>query len=366
MTVEIDIAIIGAGIVGLMLAKKLQAKFPKLSIVIFEKNQFTGEESSSRNSGVIHSGIYYETDSFKHQLCVEGNREWEELALKLAIPFNRCGKFIIATTENESQALEQLKTQGEKNGIRNLRHISTAERRTLDALVNIDDAIFLPTTGILDAAKAVKSLTDFLFTKNIPILLKHKIERVEFDPSKFTLYFKHEKISSSILINACGLNSIELRKKLGLFDFESHYIKGNYLSTNQPLFTKSLLYPLPPANLPGLGVHSSFDFLGKVKFGPNTEEITEIDYRVTANLKEQMWPAINQLFKNIDPSKLYGDYSGIRAKIKKVNEQQLYSDFLLQSEKEHKIKNYYEFCGIDSPGLTAAPAIANWMVKQLC
>lgn len=366
MTTDIDVAIVGAGIVGLMLAKKLYEAKPNLSIALFEKNLFVGEESSSRNSGVIHSGIYYETGSFKHLLSLEGNNEWEEIAKQLAIPFNRCGKYIVATTPNERDELELLKQQGEHNRVKDIRNISSPERKELNSIINIFDAIYLPTTGIIDVSIALKNLERWLFNKNIPILLNQTVEQIEPDAGEFNLYFKQQKIQAAIVVNACGLKAIEFRKKLGLLDFEADFIKGNYLSTNQKLFTKSLIYPIPHKDLHGLGVHSSFDFNGKLKFGPNTETISTIDYAVQNNLKELMWPQIEKLFKKVAYDKLYADYAGIRSKIKRTNETKLYPDFLLQSEKEHKIKNYYEFCGIDSPGLTASPGLANWMIKKLC
>jgi len=198
----------------------------------------------------------------------------------------------------------------------------------------------------------IKKFQDYLFQKDVPLLLGQKVENLNRD-LEFTVGEDHFK--AEVLINCGGLKGVELRSQLGLADLENNWVKGRYLKLNKKYYNDSLIYPLPEAGLKGLGVHTSFDLDGIVRFGPDTFDISEIDYKVEDDALEAMWQAIQKTFKGIEKTDLSLDYAGIRAKIKGND------DFLIQSP----ISGYIECLGIESPGLTASPAIAQHVVNQI-
>ncbi len=357
---HIDIAIIGGGIVGLQLARLIEKNFSNERFVIFEKNHFLGEESSSRNSGVLHAGLYYPTGSLKHKLCIQGLQEWPKIAQELSIPINNCGKYLVATTQNEVDALIKLYNNAKGNGVKNLEWID--DPRDLSLPVNsIQKCFFSSSTSIIDQSKAISSLKNDLYKKNVMVSIHDKVQNITYKNKKFIIESDREKITSNILVNSAGLGAIKLREQLGLKNIELYPIKGNYLKYTKTYYNSHLIYPIPPAHAQGLGVHTSFDTEGNVKFGPNTEEISEIDYNINKNLVENMWPSINKVFKNVEKEFLQLDYCGIRSKI--ILNKKLYPDFLIESYES--IPGYIEALGIESPGFTASPAIAKTILKMV-
>lgn len=351
---KIDYAIVGGGIIGLSLAKNLIAKQPQSSLVIFEKEKYLGDHTSGRNSGVLHSAIYYDQGSLKHRLCLEGNFLWEDWAKELNIPVKFCGKFIIAQSSQHQAELEIVFNQAKLNSVPGIRRATKTEITSLDQHLHLVDAIYSPRSGIIDLPLAMSNLRYFLETKDVVTMLSTKIHTVTRDSTNdgFFLYYGEEKIWAQNLINAGGLFGIDLRKQLDLFELENYWVKGNYLKTTQKKICDYLIYPTPEKNLKGLGVHLTLDTQEQMKFGPNTEDVSAIDYAVNESVLEQMIPQIKAIFKTVDTSKLTLDYAGIRPKIKLNGG--LYKDFWIKNP----IKNYYEFLGIESPGATAAPAIS--------
>lgn len=346
---KIDVGIIGAGIVGLNIAKNLIDKNHNLTIFLFEKEQYLGEHTSGRNSGVLHAGIYYETRSLKHKLCIEGNIKWRELARKLNIPINICGKFIVAKN-GQDEELEKIYTKAKSNNVKNIRYASVDEIKNLQNNLNITNAIFSPDTGIIDVSIALKNLKHYLETKNVHVLFKHEVTEIHKDSQNngFILNTGGENIWCQKLYNCAGLFGVDLRKKLGLFELENYYVKGNYLKTNQKSMFENLIYPIPEKNLKGLGVHLTLDMQNQMKFGPNTEDIQDINYNINEIVFNDMKVSIGNLFKTINLNQLYVDYSGIRPKIK--HNREIYIDFWIKSPHP----NYIEYLGIESPGLTAS------------
>ncbi len=365
--VEIDNIIIGGGICGLLLARELQAKYPHEETCILETELYPGEHSSSRNSGVLHAGIYYPTGSLKHQLCVEGNMLWSALSKELEIQINHCGKYVIAASANEMERLEKLYRQAISNKVPGIRKLNADEIKALSAHVHIEDGFLSESTAVIDLSGAIKALEKDLFKKNIPLMLGHQVTEISRSENGFILTAKTKEESFEIrcnkLFNMAGLQAVELRKKLGLNDLELKMVKGNYLKASQNIYKEKLIYPVPEEGLKGLGVHTSFDLEGVVRFGPNTEDISTVDYKTDSKLTQKMYAEIKKIFKGIDPEKLSPDYSGIRPKI--IENGELYQDFWIKSPQDLGIEGYFEACGIESPGFTAAPAIAKKIIKLL-
>ncbi|MBF0297234.1 MAG: FAD-dependent oxidoreductase [Oligoflexia bacterium] len=373
---QVKTVIIGAGIIGTSIAKSLidnkdnnndNNNDNDIDLAIFEQENFIGHHTSSRNSGVIHAGLYYEKDSLKHRLCIEGNHLWDQWTHELNVPLNRCGKFIIASTEEEAIRFDNLFLKAKNNGT-DVRLATAKEIKELQEYVIVKKAFFSPNTAIIETSTLLKSIADFLYKKNIALMLKNKVlkivrldiesQRDKNHNNRFYVETERESFYCRNLINAAGCFAVDLRKQLALIELEKMWVKGNYLATNQQFYKKHLIYPVPPIDEKILGVHSTFDHAGILRFGPDAEDTDEINYHVYDSIIEKMWPQIKIRFKNIDYKQLHPDYCGIRPQIK--FNQKKYNDFWIKN-----FDGYIELCGIESPGLTAAPAIANYIRKLI-
>ncbi|MDC1174724.1 FAD-dependent oxidoreductase [Bacteriovoracaceae bacterium] len=355
---HIPTVICGGGILGLLTAKELSEKCSSDDFALFEKSSYLGEGNTSRNSGVLHSGIYYETGSLKHKLCLEGNRMWKELAEELNIPINHCGKFIVATSEDELELLNELKEKAKKNEVK-IEAIQNEKIEELKEFIHFRDGFFIPSTAVLDISSAIKILEDYLFKKNISVIKNDEILSVE---KKGNLFILNTSLSGPIscdrFINVTGTDAIKIRKMLAKNDLNHYFVKGNYVKLNRSYYNQHLIYPIPQKNLKGLGVHTSFAADGIIRFGPDTEDVVEVDFRVDHSIVDKMYPEIIKIFKNISLDDLSPDYAGVRPKI--IHNGKLHSDFWIQNDGM-----YFECCGIESPGLTAAPAIAKTLTQNL-
>lgn len=357
---DLKIAIIGAGIVGLQIARELIER-GETDFAIFEKNIYPGEHSSSRNSGVLHAGIYYPKDSLKQKLCLEGNKLWSDVASKYEIPLERSGKFIVSTSPEEDQELESFYNFVLEKEVPGIRWATPIELKEISQFVKVSKAFFSETTGIVSVSEAIKAFQNFIFKNNIPLLLDQGVEAITKTTSGFHLMVGDDQISADFVINCAGLEAVNLRKLLGLNEFENYWVKGRYLKLNKPYYTDSLIYPIPKKNLKGLGVHTSFEFDKIVRFGPDTEDVSTIDYSTDEEVIEEMYPEIMKVFKGIKKEDLSVDYAGIRSKIKSTSNGDFSPDFILDSP----IPGYIECLGIESPGLTASPAIAKHVVSKI-
>ncbi len=360
-SVNVDHCIIGGGVVGLFTAYFLQEKFPKDTICLLEKNVFLGEGSTSRNSGVLHSGIYYPKNSLKHLLCIEGLSFWKSCELFDEESIKTTGKYIFAMNSTEQDRLDSLREKGINNGVEGLRFASKVERKEISQYVNCSSALFSPSSGLVNVPLILKKLENHLDSKGVMIMKSHGDFSLRKSKSGFTVEYPDYDIEVSNLFNCAGLSAVEIRKKLNLNELSDYYVKGSYLSTTQKISHPTLLYPIPPLEMKGLGVHSTMNWDGTIKFGPNTRDVEEVNYSLEEEDLESMKESVMQMFKGIERSKLYPDYSGIRAKVKKDNN--LWTDFWIRSGKEFNMPGYFEACGIESPGLTASPAIGRKMAS---
>ncbi|MBF0316267.1 MAG: NAD(P)/FAD-dependent oxidoreductase [Oligoflexia bacterium] len=352
---HLPVVIIGAGVTGLAIAREVALK-TNYEMVLFEKERFVGHHTSSRNSGVIHAGLYYERGGLKHKFCIEGNRLWDEFAHTLDVPLKRCGKFIIASNDEELSRIDVLFAKAQGNGAR-VRFANEAELRELREYAIVKRAFLSLDTAIVDTSSLLCSLADDLYKRGVPIMLSHEVHNIRQEGELFIIKAAAEEISSNILINAGGPFAVSIRKMLGLHDLESIWVKGNYLKTRTPFYRKHLIYPVPPRDDKILGVHSTFDFQGDLRFGPDAEDINldqqSFSYEVSPATKERMWPHIAMRFPTISYEELALDYAGIRPRIGHNGSK--YNDFWIKSQT---VANYIELCGVESPGLTSAPAIA--------
>lgn len=358
--IEIDATIIGGGIIGLLTAYELKKKFPSWEIALLERAPFLGDHSTGRNSGVLHAGLYYPTNSNKHLLCTEGIQLWKQnLCPQLGIDFKEYGKVLFAKNENEISGLEDLWSKAHLNGVLGLTWLSENKLKDVNQFVGAKTAFLSPQTGILDVTGALKKIANAFESLGGMISKSCEVTHLE-KSNKFKTTTNLFEISSDIVINAAGFSGPALREKIGLNGLRSSLVKGNYISTSQKIEHPHLFYPVPPKDLKGLGVHSTLDMDGKIKFGPNTEDISVVDYSDTQIALKSMTPEIMKTFKGIDETKLYWDYAGIRSKLINTETGKLESDFWIKSP----IPGYIECLGIESPGLTSAPAIVKKIIKE--
>ncbi|MDH4468316.1 MAG: FAD-dependent oxidoreductase [Bacteriovoracaceae bacterium] len=359
---EIDFAIVGGGIIGLWISYYLLKKYPSSAVVVFEAGQFLGEHTTTRNSEVLHSGIYYQNQSLKHIHCLEGNQLWREYVHSKNMDFLDCGKIIVAT-KGQEEKLNKIFENGLANKVQKIEFLSEKKISEYKEILNLDYAIHVGPAGVLNVGEALRHLQFDIEAMGGIILKNTFVKFVEKNDGPFILKANDDNIKTPVLINAAGLFAVEFRKTLGLMDIENFFVKGSYLKLNKKLPLQQLVYPIPPESGLGLGVHLTLDTSGAQKFGPNTEIVNDIIYNINENLIFEMKDAINMIFKNIDVSHLQLAYSGIRPKIKKNGV--LVTDFTINGEPVHGIGGYLELLGMESPGLTASPSLAKFVVNKM-
>ena len=361
----IDVIVIGGGVIGLSIAREL-SRSGKETIVL-EKNERAGDVTSSRNSGVIHAGIYYPENFLKTKLCVEGNRLIYEYAKEKKINYKKYGKYIIASNENEISNLEAILNQGKKNNV----EIGIVENeRVLEnnpGLVFLR-AIYSPTSGVIDVSEYVTALEGDIQHFGGLISLRTSFLAAEKKKDKFIVSCSAEDeftIESKYLINCSGLNNEETLANIRHFPkdkiYRNYFAKGHYYKYSGKSPFSYLIYPVSGKH--SLGIHVGFDLAGGMRFGPDIEFVSNIDYAFDDSLKDKFVNSITKYWPEVNPDKLHPDYAGIRPKITKPNE--VMKDFSIQTMDDHGIKNFFNLQGIESPGLTSSLAIGRFITNLL-
>jgi L-2-hydroxyglutarate oxidase LhgO len=361
----IDALVIGAGVVGLAVGRALAQAGHETIIV--ERHRRIGEEASSRNSCVIHSGIYYPKDSLKARLCVAGRRQMYDYCAAKGVAHRRCGKLIVAE-ESQLASLEALHRKGLGNGVEDLRWLESAEVAALEPAVRCAAALFSPSTGILDVHELMNALLgDFEAAGGI-LVLDSSVERLRPGTDGIEVEIASEGQTSAVIArnvcNSAGLSAVEVAHRVEGLRNElipvARYAKGNYFScTGRPF--SHLVYPLP--NDAGLGVHATIDLAGNVTFGPDVEWVEEIDYAVDPGRAAEFYAAIREYWPELPDGRLQPSYSGIRAKI--VGPGEPAADFMIVGPEEHGISGLVSLFGIESPGLSAALALGDHVRSRL-
>lgn len=361
----VDTLIVGAGVVGLAIAAQLSKNLS--NVLIIDKNTAFGEETSSRNSEVIHAGIYYPENTLKSKLCVEGKELLYQYCMNRNIPFSRIGKLIVATDNEQDSLLSDILCKAKANHVLDLKILSRRKTLNIEPQVNATSALYSPSTGIIDSHSFMQSLlaeteaNGALFSPltelmNVEVIKNGFIVKVSCEGEAFTFQCRN-------LINSGGLHADKVARCIRSLPEEFipkvNFCRGHYFSYSGVSPFKHLVYPVPSEN--GLGIHATLDMSGQLKFGPDTEFINEIDYTVPELLKGQFVRSIKNYFPLIDGSKLQPAYAGIRPKLNKNQ----FNDFIIQDETQHGIKGLINLFGIESPGLTASLAIANLVNKAL-
>jgi L-2-hydroxyglutarate oxidase LhgO len=356
---DIDAIVIGAGVIGLATARELA--MAGLSVILLEGNDAIGTGTSSRNSEVIHAGLYYPQGSLKAKFCVEGRHRLYDYCESHGVAHRRCGKLIVATSEDEVAVLEGLKAKGLANGCDDLRMISGEEAKQLEPALSCVAALVSPSTGIIDSHSYMLALRGDAEDHGAAIALLTPFERAEVNGTGFTVFVggaEPMSLTCRMLINTGGLQASDIARRIvGLSPQhvpDTRYAKGNYfMLTGRAPFSR-LIYPAPHAH--GLGVHLTLDMGGQARFGPDVEWVETIDYAVDPSRSEGFADAVRRYWPDMPDDALVPGYSGIRPKI--GDPAAPAADFRIDGPATHGMPGLVNLFGIESPGLTSSLAIA--------
>ncbi len=355
-----DLTIIGAGVVGLAVAEALSHRHKK--ILVLEKNDGYGQETSSRNSEVIHAGIYYPTGSLKAQLCLEGNRRLYDICRERNIPHWRIGKLIVATDPGEADTLREKKSQAEANGVEDLSFLSQREIAALEPEVRAVEALFSPSTGIVDSHGLMRSFYVAACANGATVAFRSEASAVHYNGRAYDIETNggEFRFETKILINSAGLGSDEIAVMAGIdidrAGYRLKYCKGSYFAASPSPKLNHLVYPVPTKNNEGLGVHATLDLGGRVRFGPDVEYVPQPDYGLDETKLDPFCNAIQAYLPGVRREDLHPDMAGIRPKLQGPGEP--VRDFVIQDETERGLPGLINLIGIESPGLTSCLAIA--------
>lgn len=368
-----DFFIIGGGVVGLAIAAELAARFHERSIVLFERHQKFGRETSSRNSEVLHAGIYYSEGSLKAGLCVKGIRLLYDFCSKLDVPHKRSGKLIVADTEEEILSLESLMVRGRENGVGDLQFLDSAQISELEPNIQATAAIFSPSTGIVDSHQLMSRL-EWLAGKGGAIMA-YQHEVIEIDPAgnRHVVFYRgpngsQGSIQSTWLINSAGLSADHIASLLGIDIDAAGYrlcpCKGEYFSIpySKSKLISRLIYPPPFKDMRGLGVHLTKTLDGGAKLGPNAFYVEDLDYNIDSQHADCFYNSLKGYMPFLEKNDLQPDMAGIRPKLQPPNSP--VRDFVICHETKRGLDRVINLIGIESPGLTCCLSLAG-MVADL-
>ncbi len=366
-----DITIIGAGVVGLAVASELAQSTIDKSILVLEKAHSFGQETSSRNSEVIHGGMYYPQNTLKASLCVKGRRLLYEICEKNNIPCKKIGKLIIAVENEELAALDSLRAQGELNGVDGLRLVSAFELKKMEPNLLGIAALVSEETGIIDSHRLMEYFLQSTQRKDVLVTYSAEVSAIAKMNYGYNIAVKNNdeimEIESTVVINCAGLDSDTVAELAGINlkenKYELRYCKGEYfrVNSNRAKLLNRLAYPVPKSQSAGLGVHATLDLNGGLRLGPDDEYLNsrEKDYSVDESKKSDFYLAAKKFMPFIVEQDLYADTAGIRPKLQE--EAGKFRDFVIKEESDKGFPVFINLIGMESPGLTASAAIAKYV-----
>jgi L-2-hydroxyglutarate oxidase LhgO len=366
----VDTIIIGAGVIGLACARALAQLGQE--VLILEAESTIGSGISSRNSEVIHAGIYYPVGSNKAKLCLKGKELLYEFCQSHGVAHKRLGKLIVAVNDSEIAELAKIKAKAIANGVLDLAELDQQQLRQLEPELNAVAGLFSPSTGIIDSHQYMLSLLGDAEQHSAMLILNSMVTSGYLDVDGIVLRIQQNSannnavnnnddlyIKAKRVVNAAGLQANQILSTIEGFPTahapKLYYCKGNYFTLNTPSPFRHLIYPVP--NNAGLGVHLTLDLMNRAKFGPDTEWIDAPNFDVNLARLAEFYQVIRAYWPNLMDDSLSPGYTGIRPKLVS-NSSSLPADFCIQTEAEHGVAGLVNLLGIESPGLTASLAIA--------
>lgn len=349
---KVECVVVGAGVVGLAIARRLAEAGRE--VIVLEAADAIGTVTSSRNSEVIHAGIYYPAGSLMARLCVAGKQALYDYCRDRGIPHRNSGKLIVATRPEEIAKLASIKAHAEANGVADLKQLSGTEARALEPALACEAALLSPSTGIVDSHSYMLSLRGEAEAAGAAFAFLAPLERGRVTADGFELDVGGEApmtLACDMLINSAGLSATAIARMLDGMPLDlippAYLAKGCYFSCNAKAPFSRLIYPVPEPG--GLGVHLTLDLAGQARFGPDVEWVDHIDYTVDPARGERFYPAIRRYWPSLPDGALMPSYSGMRPKI--VPPAVAVQDFMIQGAQTHGVPGLINLFGIESPGL---------------
>jgi L-2-hydroxyglutarate oxidase LhgO len=366
MIETVDCVVVGAGAVGLAVARALALQGSE--VLVLEKERWIGSETSSRNSEVIHAGIYYPKGSFKARLCVAGKQRLYAYCAERGIAHRRLGKLIVAANEAEIPVIDGVRQRAAANGVEDLEWIGSKRLGALEPALAAVGAYFSPSTGIVDSHALMLALEADLEAAGGMVVLRAPVLSGRVERDGFALEIggaEPMRLACRQLVNSAGIHAPGLARAIAGIPERSiprgYFCRGVYFTLAGRSPFRHLIYPVPEAA--GLGVHLTLDLAGQARFGPDVEWIDGIDYTVDPRRGERFYAAIRRYWPGLKDGALQPGYAGIRPKISGPDEPA--ADFRLQGPTEHGVPGLVNLYGIESPGLTASLALADEVAALL-
>ena len=362
MADRVECVVIGAGVVGLAVARALA--LAGREVLLLEAESHAGTITSSRNSGVIHAGLYYAPGSFKARFCVAGNRALYRYCGERGVDHQNCGKLIIANGADEEQVLHELLERARINGVEGVRLLSATEAHALEPEVRCTAALHCPTSGIVDQHPYMLALQGDMENAGGTLVCECPVAGVSRLVDGFRIRTggtDATEIDARFVVNSAGLGAVELLRHIESYPADRiprmHLGRGNYFTVAARSPFHHLIYPVPHAA--GLGIHATLDLGRRVRFGPDVEWIDRIDYAVNLSRAPVFYEAIRRYWPKLADGALLPDYTGIRPKLQGPGEPPV--DFRIETAVDHGIVGLVNLLGIDSPGLTSSLAIGDYV-----
>lgn len=361
---DVDVTVIGAGVIGLAVARALAAQGRE--VLILEAAESFGTEASSRNSEVIHAGIYYSVGSLKARLCVAGRDLLYDFCERYGIPHRRCGKLIVATSEAQLPELQRIQNAARGNGVF-LELLNRSQALTLEPQLSCEGALYSPMTGIIDSHAYMLALLGQAENRGATLVTGSRVTRMHLNPNGVLVAINNEEPSLRVrtVINSAGLRAPEVARLIEGFPAEHiptpYFAKGSYFTLSGRAPFGRLVYPIPEPG--GLGIHLTLDLAGRARFGPDVQWIEQCEYHVEPQRAQRFYAAIRAYWPGLADGALQPGYAGIRPKI--AGPEQAACDFRVDGPWAHGVPEVINLFGIESPGLTASLALAEHVVSLI-
>jgi L-2-hydroxyglutarate oxidase LhgO len=364
VTERIDALVVGAGVIGLAIARALA--LAGREVVVLERERAPGQHTSSRNSEVLHAGLYYPPGSLKARLCVEGRHALVRYCQARGVALHQLGKLVVATRDEQRATLAQIHARALANGVDDVRLLPAADVHALEPRVRAVAGLWSPSTGILDAHGLMRALQADAEAHDATLAAGSAFERARVRlGGGFRVWAGGTSLRCELLVDAAGLHAPEVAAAIdGLpsgFVPRQRLLKGSYFALQGPSPFRHLVYPVPDAAT--LGIHVTLDLAGRVRLGPDQEWVDRIDYAVDPARAPAFARAVADYYPELDPAALVPDTAGIRPKLHGPGEPVV--DFVIQGPADHGIPGLCNLFGIESPGLTACLAIAREVLVRL-
>ena len=352
MADKLDCVVIGAGVIGLAIARALAMSGRE--VVVLEGEAQVGTHSSSRNSEVIHAGIYYPEKSLKARLCVRGKQMLYDFCVERSVAHQRIGKLIVASNTGDLEKLRELQQQAETNGVDDLSFVDADTVRELEPNVDSVGALLSPSTGIVDSHGLMSALQADVEAHGGAVIVNSRVADINASDDGFEFDVEGAAFACRSLVNSAGLGAVAVAPSSAP---TVRFAKGHYFEYQGTSPFEHLIYPVPSGG--GLGIHATNDLGGKVRFGPDVSWVESIDYKFDESRRPKFVTAIMSYYPGLDESKLVPAYTGIRPKLHGAGEPA--ADFVIQGAADHGVRGLVNLFGIDSPGLTSCLAIGEYV-----